>query len=160
VLRRPLTRRTALAVTAALTATASGACTSDSSDEPSDPSSTSAPPVDADQELATSVAIEIALVGVFVDALARDFPALRSELRPLRRLHTAHAEAVGGFADSLPAPEPVAGDRKAASAQLVRNEQGLQRQLAAAAVSAESGTLAKLLASMSAAVAQHLEVLR
>ncbi len=38
-------------------------------------------------------------------------------------------------------------------------EARLQRFLVTAAVQAESGTLAKLLASMSAAVAQHLAVL-
>jgi hypothetical protein len=160
VLASPLTRRTALTVTAAVTGLASAACTSDSPDEPSDPTSTSAPPVDADQELATSVAVDISVVGVFVDSLAQDFPALRSELRPLRRLHSAHAEAVGGFDDSVPAPVPLAGGRAEALAELARTEQRLQRDLAAAAVRAESGTLAKLLASMSAAVAQHLAVLR
>jgi len=155
-----LPRRTALAVTAAMTGLAAGACTSDDPGEPSSPTSTSAPPVDADQELATSVAIDISVVGVFVDSLARDFPALRSELRPLRRLHAAHLEAIGGFDDSIPAPAPIAGGRAAARGELRRSEQRLQKQLAAAAVRAESGTLAKLLASMSAAVAQQLAVPR
>ena len=153
-----LPRRTALVVTAAMTGLAAGACTSDDPDEPSSPTSTSAPPVDADQELATSVAIDISVVGVFVDSLARDFPALRSELRPLRRLHAAHLEAIGGFDDSIPAPAPIAGGRAEARGELRRSEQRLQKTLAAAAVRAESGTLAKLLASMSAAVAQHLAV--
>ncbi|MDQ4052713.1 MAG: hypothetical protein M3237_08425 [Actinomycetota bacterium] len=160
MLSSPLTRRTALAVTAAMTGLASGACTSDSPTGPSGPTSTSAQPVDADHELATSVAIDILLVRVFVDSLARDFPALLPELRPLRRLHSAHVEAVGGVDDGIPAPAPFAGGRAEALGALVRSEQHLQRELASAAVRAESGTLAKLLASMSAAVAQHLAVLR
>jgi hypothetical protein len=49
--------------------------------------------------------------------------------------------------------QPVARDVRAA-------ETTLQRQLADAAVRAESGALAKLLASMAAAVAQQLAVLR
>jgi hypothetical protein len=169
VFARPLPRRTALVATAAMTGLAVGACTSDSPDDPANPTDpsdpagptgTSAPPVDADQDLATGVAVDIASLGVFVDSLAQDFPALRSELRPLRRMHDAHLEAVGGFDDSIPSPPPNPGGPEEARGALVRYEQRHQRDLAAAAVSAESGTLAKLLASMSAAVAQHLAVLR
>ena len=61
---RPLaaTRRTALVVTAGLTGLA--ACTTESPDEPADPASTSAPPVDADQELVDETAQRIARVGL------------------------------------------------------------------------------------------------
>jgi hypothetical protein len=159
---RPLTatRRTALAVAAGLTGLA--ACTSDPADSPAGPGdaqTTSAPPVDADQELVTGIAVQLAVLGVEVDSIMQAFPALRGELRPLRRMHAAHLEALGGFDDPIPSPEPQTEGRSAAVQDLVLQEQHLQRELARDAVRAESGTLAKLLASMSAAVAQHLAAL-
>jgi hypothetical protein len=140
-------------VGAGLAGLAAGGCTSDAPGSPAEPAATSAPPVDADQELVTDVAVRLAAMAVFVDALSRDYPALRADLRPFRRLHAAHLAAVGGFEDSIPAPAPNEG-------RPVEVTRELRRELAAAAVRAESGALAKLLASMSAAVAQHLAVLR
>jgi hypothetical protein len=154
------TRRTALAVGAGLAGLAAGGCTSDAPGSPAEPAATSAPPVDADQELVTEVAVRLAAMAVFVDALSRDFPKLRADLRPLRRLHAAHLAAVGGFEDGVPSPAPNEGRPVEVTRDLRRSEQQLQRELAAAAVRAESGALAKLLASMSAAVAQHVAVLR
>ena len=51
------------------------------------------------------------------------------------------------------------GNRVPARRDVLTAEARLHRFLMTAAVNAESGTLAKLLASMSAAVAQHLAVL-
>ncbi|KQW53478.1 hypothetical protein ASC77_04130 [Nocardioides sp. Root1257] len=65
-------------------------------------------------------------------------------------LHTAHLGA-------LDAPPPVAAT--APPARLLRSERQLQRFLVDAALRAESGPLARLLASMSAAVSQQLAVL-
>ena len=158
---RPLTtsRRTALAVTAGVTGWALGGCTADSPGSPTAAVSTSAPPVDADQTLATDVALRLAAIGAYADRLAEDLPALRRTVRPFRRLHAAHLEALGGLDESVPSPAPVTAEPAAALRAFRREEQGLQRELVRAAVLAESGTLAKLLASMSAAVAQHLAVL-
>jgi hypothetical protein len=143
-----------------MTGLVAGACTSDSTGTPSDAPTTTVPPVDADQELVTSVAVRLATTAVFVDGLARDFPGLKAELRPLRRLHAAHLAAVGGFDDSIPTPAPTTGSPVEVTRELLRSEERLQRELSRAAVDAESGALAKLLASMSAAVAQHAAVLR
>jgi hypothetical protein len=158
---RPLTatRRTALAVTTGLTGLVAAGCTAESSDDPTTPSTTSVPPVDADQALVDDVVAALAALHGYVDALAREVPALRPALRPFRRLHAAHLEALDGPVQDRAhdrAATPTAGDPAAAARELVRREQQLQRRLATASVRAESGTLAKLLASMSAAVAQHL----
>jgi len=156
---RPLaaTRRTALVVTAGLTGLA--ACTTESPDEPADPASTSAPPVDADQELVDETAQRIAETNISVQQVGEDFPALRGALRPLERMHAAHLEAVGGFEGSVSTDGAVGGGRSQAMSEVLTAQRQLQRALATAAVRAESGTLAKLFASMSAAVAQHLVVL-
>jgi hypothetical protein len=66
-------------------------------------------------------------------------------------MHTAHL-------DALEAAPPVPGTA-APLPQLLRSERQLQRFLVDAAMAAESGGLARLLASMSAAVSQHLVVL-
>lgn len=158
---RPVTtsRRTALGVVAGLAGLAT-ACTPDRESDPGTTPSASVSPVDADQELVTETAVLLATAQVFVEALGRDVPSLKNDLRPLRRLHAAHLEILGGFDDSIPSPPPSSGRPADALAELLRSEQSLQRRLARAAVEAESGSLAKLLASMAAAVAQHLAVLR
>ena len=76
--------------------------------------------------------------------------ALAARAPGLVAMHTAHL-------DALDAPPPVAG--LAPRARLRRSEQQLQRFLVDASMSAESGQLARLLASMSAAVSQQLAVL-
>jgi hypothetical protein len=76
--------------------------------------------------------------------------ALAARVPDLVAMHTAHL-------DALEAAPPVPGT--APLPQLRRSEQQLQRFLVDASTSAESGGLARLLASMSAAVSQHLVAL-
>ncbi|GAA4690053.1 hypothetical protein [Nocardioides conyzicola] len=76
--------------------------------------------------------------------------ALAGRVPGLVAMHTAHL-------DALDAEPPVPG--RAALPRLRRSEQQLQRFLVGAAMTAESGQLARLLASMSAAVSQQLVVL-
>lgn len=158
---RPLTatRRAALAVTAGLGGLAVAGCTADDGDPRPSTSTTSAPSVDADSALVGEVAGRVAAAGALVRRVLRDSPSLRSDLDPLRRMHEAHLEALGGHDGSARSSRPRRGGTADALRQVAASEQRLQRSLAAAAVRAESGTLAKLLASMSAAVAQHLAVL-
>lgn len=138
-----------------MTGLATGACTSDSPDDPSGTASTSAPPVDADQELVDDVAARLSSAMAIVALASEASQRQAARLAGLRRLHAAHLEALGGpgewFAYEQDSPT---------RAEVLRAEARLQRFLATAAVRAESGTLAKLLASMSAGVAQHLEVIR
>jgi hypothetical protein len=71
-------------------------------------------------------------------------------------MHRAHRGVLEPPEDrSIPVPD--AGDTPAEGLERVRTaEQALQRSLASAAVEAQSGALARLLASMSASVSQHL----
>lgn len=156
--RLATTRRTALVVTAGL---GLAACTSGSPDDPDDPAgpadsaSTSAPPADADQELVDEVVELLTAVVTALGATRAGSRPLARELRPLERMHLAHLEALGVDETRFAYTPNDARTRR----EVFADELRLQRFFATAAVSAESGTLARLLASMSAAVAQHLAVL-
>lgn len=158
---RPVPRRTALTVTAALTGLVAAGCTSDPVDPagpsgaPSAPSATVAPP-DADQVLVDEVVARLTTALSGVVAARQGSPRLRRELGSLERLHLAHLDALG-IDESAVTYAPL---RALPRSELLAAEGRLQRFLATAAVRAESGSLARLLASMSAAVAQHLAVLR
>jgi hypothetical protein len=115
---------------------------------------TTDPPADADAALVQQVRGDLIDALGQVEQARRRVPSLRRPLRPLADLHRAHLEALGasGHDDG-----PEVTERPGLTA-VRRRELALQRQLTDAAVRAESGTLAKLLASMAAAVAQHLAV--
>ena len=154
---RPVTatRRTALVATIGLTGLAVAGCTSDSPDDPADPVTTTAPPVDADQELVDEVVERLNSAMAIVAIAAEGSPQLAKELAGLRRMHSAHLDVLGSDGNwfAYQNESPTRGEVLTAEART-------QRFLATAAVRAESGTLATLLASMSASVAQHLAVLR
>ncbi len=100
----------------------------------------------------------LAAAATLVMAAQRSVPALRDVLAPLLALHEAHAEALG-----QPLDLPRAA-RRAAPADpllaLVRDrEEQLRVRLADLSVAVDSGALARLLASMSAGLAQRLAVL-
>ena len=75
--------------------------------------------------------------------------ALTAGLPRWSAMHAAHLQA-------LDATAPVVTAAPATAAQVRAAERGLQRYLVDAALRAESGPLARLLASMSAAVSQQL----
>ena len=79
--------------------------------------------------------------------------------RRLTNLHQAHLaalqEAVGPSASLAPLPPPPG---RLTRGQLRRHELVAQRELATLAETAQSGALARLLASMSAGIAAHLAV--
>jgi hypothetical protein len=158
---------------AALGVLALAACDTDDLRPPEDeaaptptPSGTEAPEAepdvdadaDADTRLAEDVAAQMAAALVLVDRTRRTFPRLRGRLQPIARMHRAHLEVLVAPGDrSVPAPQ--VGDTPAAAlAALFTVEDALRRRLAAAAVEARSGALARLLASTSASVAQHVHV--
>lgn len=119
-------------------------------------SPTTTPEPDADQSLADDLAHGIAAALVLVDGLRRSFPRLRKRLQPLARMHREHLEVLEPPDDrSVPSPAPAASPAEALVV-LRATEDALQGRLAAGAVDARSGTLARLLASMSASVAQHV----
>jgi hypothetical protein len=122
---------------------------------PADQATESAP--DPDEALVARTREDVAEAAALVAAAAQGRPALRRELAPYRRLHAAHLAALPG--DELEvAPVRIRGDAAAARRQVRRGEQALQVRLADAAVEANSGRLAALLASMSAAIGQRLAV--
>ena len=124
-------------------------------DEPE--AATTLPAVDTDAALVDRVLTRITSADTVLEELVRQHPRLRRDLRPFRALHAAHAEVLGGFHDRAAVPGPF--DLPQARRLARRTEADLQRHLTNVAVRAESGSLAKLLASMAAGVAQHLAVL-
>jgi hypothetical protein len=88
---------------------------------------------------------------------ARRFRALRRPLAPLVLARRRHVEVLDGHLAHGVAPTPA--DPAAALQAVRRSERQLQGALVDAAGRAESGALAKLLASMSASVSQHLATL-
>jgi hypothetical protein len=113
-------------------------------DDPDGPPGTGATP---------SADPDTALVdGVLTDLRAAARAASRAGLTGWAALHRVHIEALQGDP-----PRMAAGAAQGVDpAAVLRREQQLQQRLVEAAVAAESGVLARLLASMSAAVGQRL----
>ena len=124
-----LTRRTTLALGAAGLLSVS-ACGSAPPAAPGDAT--------ADETLVEEVVAQITATATVAAGVPR-----------LAALHAAHLEALG-------APAPAVSGATATDAQVRTAERGLQRHLVDAALRAESGPLARLLASMSAAISQQL----
>lgn len=120
------------------------------------PSSSASAATDPDTVLVDRVVTAIIGASVTIDG-ARRLPRLRTVLGPLDRAHAAHLAALDGELEGTPSPP--AGSYAVALRRVRASEQALQRELAAAALEARSGALARLLASMSASVSQHLAVL-
>jgi hypothetical protein len=125
------------------------------------PSAATSSPSAAEQTLDEALVDEVTsrlatALGVAISAWKA--PELRRAMAPLIKAHRQHVKVLEG---ELP-PEPPPGPKPDAAVALreVRHgEQELQAVLVDAAGRAESGALAKLLASMSASVTQHLAVL-
>ena len=106
----------------------------------------------ADEALVSTVVAQVQVALVAADQ-ARRVHALRAPLGPLVKTHRAHLALLDprtkpSAAPSKPVPKPLEA--------LVAAETALQQQLSNTAVQAESGALARALASMSASIAQHL----
>jgi hypothetical protein len=138
VLPRPgLPRRTAIALGVAGLVVATGC--DDRSDPPVPPPSTTP---DADAQLVDEVVAKITSVW----RLTADRPGLAA-------VHEAHVAALDGTIEVAPL-------RRAVDLEVLRTrEKRLQSSLVDAAAGARSGELARLLASMSAAIAQQVVVL-
>ncbi|MDX6371731.1 MAG: hypothetical protein QOD98_719 [Nocardioidaceae bacterium] len=121
------------------------------------PSVTQEPERTPDEALVDDV---LARLGAAVAVLqaARRFKQLRPIVAPLLHAHRAHAEVLEGDPASQAAASRPAGP--VAALEAVRlSESQLQAALVDAAGRADSGALAKLLASMSASTTQHLSTL-
>ena len=147
------TRRTAVGVALAGLAALS-ACDA-SRDEPSAASGVSAS-ADPDADLVSGLSDEMTTLLGLAASIEATYPRLGPSVRPWRELHEAHLKVLGD--DSTPAPahrRRFAGP-DAALRELRQREQRFQARLVDASVSAQSGPLARVLACMSAGVAQRL----
>lgn len=159
---RPLVRRRTAVLTMAATVLATGCDHGDDigatppGRSPSTSASTSASspsaPVRTPDEALVDTTIEQLLAAYGVVVTARSFKPLRKPLAPLARAHRRHVEVLEGELEGWTAP--VLADRTAALQAVHRSEKQLHAALVDAATRAESGALAKLLASMSASVTQ------
>ena len=128
------------------------------SDDPSSGPAPSAEPDDPDTGLVETVTDDIVATWQLVESLRRRHDSLRRPLSTVARIHEAHLEALGS--DVRPGRRQApGGNARQALARLKARELRHQRLLADQAVAAQSGRLARLLASMSAAVAQQLALL-
>ena len=161
---RPLVRRRTVVTGLAATVLLAGC---DTGDDISPPESSGSSPATAETTEASEQTPDQALVdGVLAElttalavvAQARKTPQLKRALIPLTKAHRQHVRVLEGELtnESPPGPSP----DPAVSLRLVRqSERRLHVTLVDAAERAESGALARLLASMSASVTQHLSVL-
>lgn len=116
-----------------------------------------APAADADSTLVEEVATAIAAAGALAAATGTTIAPLARIGTRLSRLHASHASELGRT--DAAAPPAVTGSRDVALRALLASEAALQERLVAAALSAESGALAQVFASMAAALAQQKAVL-
>jgi len=159
----PATRRTTVAVAlaggAALAGGLSGCDVGDQERPGASPGST--PAADPDEELLDRARTEVGEALALVAALSRH-RRMAAPLAPLLALHTAHRAVLVGdeTPTETPAPPALSGAPGELWTLLLARERTLQRRLATAAVEASSGTLARLLASMSAGIAAHVAAAR
>jgi hypothetical protein len=128
------------------------------SDDPASAPTPSPDPDDPDAGLVEDVVDDIVATRQLVESLRRRHASLRRPLGELDRMHDAHLEALGASTSVGRGHARPGGDPDAV-ALLRARELRHQRLLADRASAARSGRLARLLASMSAAVAQQLAVL-
>jgi hypothetical protein len=129
-----------------------------------DPSASSVPPSPEgsdqqtlDETLVHDVAAELlAAIGVLSEA--RRFVPLRPVVTPLLRAHRAHVRVLE-VDGTVRTTSEVPASSAVALQQIRRSERQLRDGLTDAAGRAESGALARLLASMAASVTQHLAFL-
>lgn len=152
------TRRTTLAGALAGVAVLAGCDLGDpGSDDPASAPTPSADPTDPDDPdaaLVDDVVDDIVATQLLVESLRRRHDSLRRPLGELARVHDAHLAVLGSSEGSGSRP-PRARNSREALTLLRARELRHQRLLANHAVAAQSGRLARLLASMSAAVAQQ-----
>lgn len=157
---RAVSRRTALGALAGTALATAGMTGCGTAQAPRSPSAGGSEE-DADTLLLRSVVDEIDAVVALLESVRRRERSLRPRADRLLDVHAEHRELLASAVDS-PAP-PAAGRRtrpprgRDAAAEVTRREQRLADRLATAAVDAESGTFARVLASMSAGLRQQLE---
>ncbi|WP_340539355.1 hypothetical protein [Nocardioides sp. GXZ039] len=133
--------------------------TSTPSESAAGPATTEPQPADPDAEVASQAAVELLTAQQVAKETAKAYPALADRLDPIARLHRAQAGELGGGQVTTVVVIEQGEPRAKVLRRIERSEQALQEHLVAAALAADSGALARLLASMAAATAQHRETL-
>jgi hypothetical protein len=155
-----ITRRTTLGGALAGVVVLAGCDLGDNgSGDPASGPAPSAGPDDPDAQLVEEVVDDIVATTSLVEALRRRHDSLRRSVAPLVRVHDAHLEVLGGGQASGGRRPPPTKNAAEAMGLLRSRELRHQRLLEDGAMAAQSGRLARLLASMSAAVAQQLVLL-
>lgn len=158
---RPLTRRTAVVSTVGSALAAPLVLASCDIDPPAstDGTSLASPPPPEDAELVATVVAELVRAGAVLEAATLSVPGLTPLLAPVAAAHADHlALLAGAVADAdVPTSEPpvIAAGRARALAAVQRSERRLQREVRRACLTAASGDLARVLASVAASTAQH-----
>lgn len=114
---------------------------------------------DADEALVEAAVRDLRAARDLADRTLRRHVGLSPAMTPLVTLHDAHLGVLDATAARPGSAPGVAVRSGPALARVRAAEERLQAQLAAHATAATSGALARALASMSAAVAQHVAVL-
>jgi hypothetical protein len=154
---RPLSRRTTLgsALAAPLTL---AACDIDPPvrDSGSVPAT---PPPPEDSELVAAVVASLLRARSVLDAATTAVPSLDARLAPVGAAHTEHLAVLAGAAPDAevvtPSSAPVPARVAPALAAVRRSEQRLLREVRAGCLTAASGDLARVLASIAASTSQH-----
>lgn len=128
---------------------------------------------DPDAEHVRAAAARSSELLALLTATAGAHPRLRDRLGPLEACHRAHLEVLGRVDDAAPGTDPSAAPTPAPSPgsaggstppralrRVVSRETALADELLHLAGSADSGVLARLLATMAAGVHMHLEALQ
>ena len=127
-------------------------------DEEPTPSATTEPGAPSADETLVDEVLTALTAALAVLAQARTAPAIQEPVKLLLRAHRQHVEVLEGQLVHQ-APPGQSPDPAVELLLVRRSERDLHATLVDAAGRAESGALARLLASMSASVTQHLAVL-
>jgi hypothetical protein len=127
---------------------------------PTGPTSSGTPsPVTQDSPDRELVLRALASVDLMLAALVTGPVRRAREAAPLRRLHRAHRTVLlGSLGGAEPSEGPSAGTPMTRR-EIPAREEALQAELVAGSLQAQDGLVARLLAVMSAAIAQQLAVL-
>lgn len=154
---RPLSRRRALA-SALAAPLVLAACDIDPPVRESS-SSPATPPPPEDSELVATVVAALFRAQAVLDAAVGAVPSLAARLQPVRDAHTRHVDVLVGAVPAGGVPTgalaTVPPRLLPALAAVRRSEQRLLSDVRAGSLSAASGDLARVLASVAASTAQH-----
>jgi len=137
-----------------------GGCTLDR--DPESPTASGTPQLtdqEYDERLVDQVSTSTTAALAFIEQASARFDQVTVALSALVGLHEAHLSALSIVTPPPVTPVPVPAQQGSAMARLRSLEQDLQAELAAASGNARSGQLARVLAGMSAGVAQQVVLL-